>query len=294
MKLMGNYLRAHAVSALSREQWIIGYHQAPGAEDGDRPCLAPHRYKLLVPPHDRFWADPFPVRVDGRHFVFFEEFVEREGKAHICVMEMGSKGPIGDPMRALTCDYHLSYPFVFEHAGAHYMIPETASTGRIELWRATAFPTQWEFDRVLLEGTGHVDATLAQIDGRWWLFAAGGETGGDAWDDLYLYHAPDPLGPWTPHRRNPIVTDVRSARPAGKLFRVGESWYRPAQDGSISYGGAVTIQRILRIDETSYEERAVSRIDPRGRADLVGVHTVNAIAGLSVIDARRRRWIWAS
>jgi len=173
------------------------------------------------------------------------------------------------------------------------MIPETAAKGRVELWRAKILPGQWEFDRVLLN-TPHVDATLEFIDGRWWMFAAGTEAGGDAWDDLYLYHAAEPTGPWIAHPLNPVVTDVRSARPAGRLFRRGESWYRPAQDGSRSYGSAITIQKVVKLDDTCFEERAVTRLEPLWRSDLIGVHTINVSAGLTVLDARRRRWIWGS
>ena len=34
----------------------------------------------------------------------------------------------------------------------------------------------------------------------------------------HVFHADSPFGPFTPHRRNPVKSDVRSARPAGKLF----------------------------------------------------------------------------
>jgi hypothetical protein len=290
--LAARYLSSQIKSALTREQWVLGYHQGPSDSlSADQPCLAGHRFKLLIPPPDRFWADPFPIRVQGRDFVFFEEFVAREGKAHISVVEMGAQGPCGAPTRALTCDYHLSYPFVFAHHGSLYMIPETAARRRVELWRVKEFPDQWEFDRVLLDAP-LVDATLEFINGRWWMFAAGADAGIDEWDELYLYHASDPTGPWTPHPSNPVVTDVRSARPAGRLFRRGDSWYRPAQDGSRSYGGAITVQKVVTLDETSFEEHAVTRLDPLWQPNLVGIHTINATAGLTVIDARRRRWLW--
>lgn len=290
-RLTGRYIRGHARALIRREQWVLGYRiTAPGG--CGRPDLSPHRYTFLTPPNDRFWADPFPLRHRGRTYVFFEEFVAREGKAHICVMEVDHNGPVGEPRRVLACDYHVSYPFVFEYDGDVFMIPETVTNARVELWRATRFPDEWTLDRVLLDERPLVDATLAQIGDRWWMFAAGTEVGADALDDLYLYYAASPLGPWRPHRRNPVVTDVRSARPAGMLFEHGGRWYRPAQDGSRSYGSAISVQRIERLTQEEYIEVGVTRLDPRWRPDLVGLHTINAINGLSVLDARRTRTLW--
>jgi hypothetical protein len=77
--------------------------------------------------------------------------------------------------------------------------------------------------------------------------------------------------------------------PAGRMFFHGGSWYRPAQDGSQSYGYAVAIRRITRIDPDCYDEVSATRIDPTWDRRVVGVHTVNAIPGLTVIDARIRR-----
>jgi hypothetical protein len=50
----------------------------------------------------------------------------------------------------------------------------------------------------------------------------------------------------------------------------------------------MNIQRIRRLDESTYEEETVSRLLPEWAPGLTGVHTVNALGGLTVIDARRR------
>ena len=184
--------------------------------------------------------------------------------------------------------YHLSYPFVFSWRGSEFLLPETADVGRVELYRAVRFPFEWTLESMPMEGVPLADCTLAEIDGRWWMFANSAVPGGSFWDELYLFHSTSPLGPWTPHRRNPVVSDVRAARPAGGLFRRGDAWYRPSQDSSGGYGSAINLQRIVRLDEHEYEERAVTQLTPDWRPGLLGTHTVNALGGLSVIDARRR------
>jgi len=107
-----------------------------------------------------------------------------------------------------------------------------------------------------------------------------------AWDELHVFHADSPLGPWTPHPRNPVVSDVRRARPAGRLFRYNGAWYRPAQDCAAGYGAGLAIQRITRLDTERYEEAPVASLTPSWRSGLTGFHTVNAAGGLTVIDVR--------
>ena len=50
---------------------------------------------------------------------------------------------------------------------------------------------------------------------------------------------------WTPHPENPIVTDIRTARPGGKIFIQDGKIYRPSQDCSIRYGRALNMNQII-------------------------------------------------
>jgi hypothetical protein len=293
VRLTGRYLRQRSVAMMTTEQWYLAYRQAPDMGDhAPTPDLNPSRFHPLIPPTDRFWADPFPYRAEGKTWVFFEEFIHGSQRPHIAVMEFGPQGPNGPARPALAADTHLSYPFIFEFDGQTYMMPETANTGRVQLWRAEKLPSQWVPDRVLLEGLPLVDATMACVDGQWWLWASATTSLGISWDELHLYHAESPLGPWKAHPRNPVIVDVRNTRPAGRPFVHKGAWYRPAQDCSVSYGGAMVIQRIDRLDSREYHEHTVARLDPSWAKGLVGTHTINAAAGLTVIDVRRRHWRW--
>ncbi len=136
-------------------------------------------------------------------------------KAVISWVELNAEGRASQPQVALETDCHLSYPFVFQHAGAVYMIPETRQRGRIELWRADRFPDHWVFDRVLVDAIRAVDTTWLCHQGRYWLFA-GVAVDGATSDELHLFASDEPLGPWRPHRANPVATSIRGARPAGR------------------------------------------------------------------------------
>ena len=288
-RIAGHYVGQKLRRLYELDQWVLAYKLNKGSSTPDVPDPTLYRYRPIIPPKDRFWADPFPVVHEGRHFVFLEEFLYRTGKAHISVMELGPDGAWTTPVPVLERDYHLSYPFVFRWEGEWYLIPESGANRTVELYRAVEFPHRWVLDRVLLDGVHAVDATLTEIDGVWWMFVNVAVPGASTWDELHLYHAPTPLGPWTPHHRSPVKSDVRNARPAGRIFRHGGAWYRPAQDCSVRYGYSIVINRIERLTLEEYREVPVSTIYPRWLPNTVGTHTINAAGGLTVVDAWMKR-----
>src|SRR5207249_5024391 len=157
--------------------------------------------------------------------------------------------------------YHLSYPFVFQWDGDFFMMPETASRRQVELYRCVDFPARWKLERVVLRDLKALDPTPALLLGRWWLFANAPAYGAGSMDELHLFYSDSPLGPWTPHRDNPIKSDVRSARPAGRIFENHGEFYRPAQDCSTRYGSAVVINRILQLRSEEHTSELQSRFD---------------------------------
>ena len=112
------------------------------------------------------------------------------------------------------------------------------------------------------------------------------------WDELHLYYAESPLGPWKPHARNPVVSDVLSARPAGRLFWSNDVLYRPSQDSSLRYGYATTISKVANLSATTYTETEVLKILPDWDTDIIGIHTLNLTEEMTVIDCliKRRRF----
>jgi hypothetical protein len=281
LKLSGR-AAGRAVEKLSSfEQWILAYRF-----DQDE-------FKYLIPPAGRFWADPFQIKVDGRYYIFFEEYLHTAGRAHISVVEVDRNGIVNGPTEVLKLDCHLSYPFVFEWQGAVYMIPETGERNVVELYRAVSFPFEWKPEKILLEARSPLDTTLIEAEGMWWMFVNIQEEGVAVnWDEVHLYYAESPLGPWKPHARNPVVSDVHSARPAGRLFWSKDALYRPSQDSSLRYGYATTISKVTSLTPSTYIETEVLKIRPDWDKDIIGIHTVNLLDEMTVIDClmKRRRF----
>lgn len=275
---------------LGRPQWFIAFK----THAGDAPDTTFYRFRPLLPPADRFWADPFPIARNGRHYIFFEEFIRRNGRGHIAVMEINADGTVGAPRVVLERPYHLAYPHIFEWRGELFMVPDSSQARGVQLFRCTRFPGEWTLETVLLEDIPATDATLQQIDGVWWLFTTIADPPAENYETLHLFHAETPMGPWIPHQANPVKIDVRSARPAGRLFEHGAHWYRPAQDCSIRYGYGIQVNRIERLDRHDYREQVTATIGPGWYPGLVGTHTLNHCPGMTVIDGRRRmhrRWV---
>ena len=103
-------------------------------------------------------------------------------------------------------------------------------------------------------------------------------------DELALFSAESLDGAWTPHPRSPVVSDVRRARPAGRLFYESGKLIRPSQDCAKAYGYGLVFSEIVTLTETEYEEREVGRIDPDWLAGNQGTHTYTRSSRFEVID----------
>ena len=264
----------------SQPQWFLAIRQRTSEHNFDDPT----GYKLMLPPNDRFYADPFLFEKDGKTYLFLEDLRYSEGRALISCCELNPDGTHGPIVEVLRRPYHLSYPFLFEENGEIYMIPETKANRTVELYRATNFPNEWTLESVLLDNIYAADATIHQSDGKYWMFAGISNGRYSNCDELAIYFADALKGPWTPHPANPVVSDVRRARPAGALFRDQGRLIRPSQDCARAYGYAIVFSEVITLSETEYDERPIARLDPGWVKRNLGTHTYTRTGQFEVID----------
>ncbi len=237
----------------------------------------------------RYCADPFLIEQDGKTHLFFEDFDRALGRGRISHAVLGEEGMPGPVSPVLERPYHLSYPFVFRWRGQNWMVPETGANRAVELYRAESFPLRWSIHRTLLQGWKAVDATLHEDDaGRWWMFVHVSEDSRGA-GALFLFMADSPLGPWRPHPANPVQSDVRHARPGGRLFYSEGRLLRPAQDCSQRYGGALWLMEVTALTAASYGERPLRRLDPLPLPGNLCLHHRDATARFEFVDGMRLR-----
>ena len=267
------------------DQWFLLFD----IKDGISKSL--WRYKKILPPKDRFWADPHVITRDDKYFIFIEEYIYKKGKGHIALIEIDKQGNYQYKGKILEKSYHLSYPFVFEFNKNFYMLPESSSNKKIEIFKCIEFPNKWEFHGNLMSDIDAVDSTILFHNNKWWLFTGIKENDGASnSDELFLFYSQDPTSDqWIPHPQNPIISDVRRARPAGKIFSYQNKLYRPSQNGSYHYGYGININRIKKITEFEYEEEVENEILPKWDKQITRIHTFTYVDGLSVIDGKIRR-----
>lgn len=285
------YCQKKLAFQFSKRQWALFYQFS--AKQGATQSL--WRFKELKSPSDRFWADPFVVFTDNRYFIFFEELVFSENKGYLSVLELHKDGSYSKPIKILEQDTHLSWPHVFEFEGKWYMVPESSRKQHISLYRCSSFPEQWEFEKTLLSNITAVDPTIVFHDDRWWMFAVVREfKEGNLQNNLFLWYADNPVsGEWIPHVLNPIVSDVSSARSAGRLFTQGDALFRPSQNCSEGYGRSIKINRVDVLNVNEYRETCIEEIKPNWRGDIIATHSLSTSGELTMVDAQKSRSLFA-
>lgn len=234
------------------DAWLIGLVRSRSFEEIPQ-SLSPQPIftaQSLLPWNGYGAADPFAIWVDGKCYVFFEMLVRGQKNAVIAVASSCDLMQWQVDGIAIQEAYHLSYPFVFEHAGQRYMMPESKSQRRVDLYRAVDFPLRWEKVGPLIHGRV-MDASLIEHQGRYWMFAG--------WHSYWmrLFYANSPLGPWKSHWQ-PIARlySKRDVRPGGRPVKVGPSLIRFAQDNRKYYGHQLRAMQITKLNRLFFREQA--------------------------------------
>ena len=257
----------------------------------ENPSFEIKSFQKLIPPSDRFWADPFIIKENDNYFIFVEELFYKKRKGQISVIEMDSHGNHKDSIQILEKDFHLSYPCVFQSNGTYFMVPESGANKTIDLYECEIFPAKWKFKMTLMDDISAVDTTMFFYNNKWWLFTGLRENAGGYTDvELFLFYS-DTLftNIWKSHPLNPVVSDVTNARPAGKIFSQNNKLYRPSQDSTQYYGNKFSINEIICLNETDYKEKKISTVGPDWDNKVLATHTYNRIDQLSIIDAYYRK-----
>lgn len=285
--LLPRGLRTGVRRRLQRNDWFV----ACAFDSTDTTDLSTMQH--LAAPADRFWADPFPV-VDGDEgCIFVEEWPHDLGRGRLAALSCRRDGSWEHLGTVLQEPWHLSHPFVFRWDGETWMIPESSANRSLELYRCVEYPLRWERERAVMEDVLVSDATLHANDDGWWMFATVADADTTSHEELHLFHASSPIGPWTSHPANPVVSDPRRARPAGLLFVEDGQLIRPAQDCGIRYGRALVQQQVTALSATEYREHTIRTVEPSVLGQGVNrLHTLNRDDWLTVVDGHRDRWRW--
>ncbi len=248
-------------------------------------------YQRLLPPKDRFWADPFVIQEMGKTYIFIEELLYKEGIGKIAVIELNDDGTYKQPYSIIEKDYHLSYPYLFRDDNTLYLLPESMENGTIELYRCVEFPKVWKLEKILMKDIKALDTSILKHNNKYWMFTNIEHLNGhDMLNELHIFYADDLISDnWVAHPKNPITINQNYARPAGQFIHDEGRIFRPSQNCSKHYGYAITFMEILKLTEDDYQEVEVSQIFPDWNKDVFSTHTFNSAIGINIADAKIKR-----
>jgi hypothetical protein len=263
------------------QHWRIGARIGNKQPLGSGPHADVSGFRWLEAPKGHFWADPFAIEVNGESWAFFEDYSYRSSEGRICCAEIDRDGSFVSPIPCIEqAGHHYSYPCVFRCGTELFMVPESANSNSIDLYRCEEFPARWKKHASLLEGR-FVDTTIWQQNGLWWLMTTSAEPDSRA-GSLLLFYAESLSGEWQFHPANPVCTDIRRNRNAGQVFQAEGKWIRPSQSGCPTYGYSFSLNEITDLTPHSYVERPITSVEPWN--GLCGVHTYNRCGEIELID----------
>jgi hypothetical protein len=262
------------------EVWNIGVCDVPISAFVD-PKFTP-RPRWLQLPVGRYisLADPFPG--GDRNEVLCEYLNPwTTNRGTIVRVNLGEDS---EPVVVIHEPWHLSYPYT---CGPDACLVEAYRSGVLSLYGRSPGSQKWMKMATLLDFPA-VDPTIVRWNDRWWLFATlpQGKNMHAHNANLHVWHADEMFGPWRAHRRNPVKNDIATARPAGTPFVHDGKLYRPAQDCSRTYGGAINLMEVKTLSEDEFREDVARTILPVAPY-TDGVHTLSAFGDRTLIDGKR-------
>lgn len=283
-----NNFKKKAKEFFIREEWNIAIRPIGEKrlyqEDG---TIEPFK---VVSNSFRYWcADPFIITVGAEDYLFFEMFDRFKGKGVIGYRVIDKNGKIGKMQKAYESKHHLSFPFVFEHEGDYYMMPESSYDRNLMLLKAKHFPDQWEVVKTWFSGEKVCDSVMFEKDGDVFLLTQPIEYP-YTHAKLNLYQLVN--NNWVPCEGNPVVDNSSCARMAGAIVFHKNQRIRPAQNCRI-YGDSVYFGVINEVSHKGYSESEINKIESTSisvqgvKAEkFCGIHTYNSSNRYEVIDLK--------
>jgi hypothetical protein len=263
------------------ENWMIGWVDEPIA-NALRWKTCPKVNWIGARSKKRYFADPFawPGK-PGTVLCEEYDFALRLGRLKRLTLNGGriaSEAEVSLPLPG-----HLSFPYLFEHVGETYLIPESCHARKLAIFKYGN--EGFELFATPFEDIAAGDSVLFRHNGFFWI--AYTDTVLNPFDNLNLCYAESMAGPWKAHPGNPVKRGLTNSRCAGTLFTVKGELFRPAQDCTNTYGGAIRILRVTECTPEHFAEEEVNLILPHQGLNPHGFHTLSAWGNRCLVDGKR-------
>jgi len=247
-------------------------------------------FEYIEQPDNVARADPFIVEYANKIFIFFEEFLPGPGRlGYIKAGELDIKSKrIINSKVILKENYHLSYPFVFRYLDEWYLIPESSQNLTIDLYKFSEFPYKLKKIKTLMEGICAVDNTLFFKDSFAYLFTNVKNQSSFS-QNLSIFYSKSFLeSKFVEHNLNPVSTNKKFSRMAGRIFYVDNNIFRFGQDCKTSYGKTLHKLCIKKLNKVNFLEEYCEEI--KKPAGISFSHTYNRSENFEIIDVKKRNF----
>jgi hypothetical protein len=278
----GLWTLEQSLSLFCDHVWHVGILEAPLSTFNARTAPAQIEW---VPYHarDSYLADPFLLK-GGRRIEFLaEQFQGSTGRGRIVhiIYDRDTSELMLRP--AIEGPYHLSFPYVVHDENGLYCIPECAASRELCAYRHDPVTGDWIKASTLLSDFPGVDSIIFQVGTTYWLVSS--VPRGPRSADLRVFNSDSLLNGWREDPSSPVV-NVDFARSAGAPFLMNGVLFRFTQDSTRRYGHRIAIKDISSISMGSYTESTLCFFDASPSWPYnAGIHTVNHLDGITVIDA---------
>ena len=237
-----------------------------------------------------WFADPFILRMtDDEIVVLVEEFVYKLKRGVISQVRINRADySIKGVKRIINTGYHLSFPAYYRKNGKVFIYPEQGARGATWLYEYDE-DTYKAKELRIINPNDTVDTSILDLpNGEKVLTCTTCPDYNGSVLDIYPFYETDCSAALKPIMQ--IDLPHKTARNAGKFFRVGCNVYRPAQYSEHYYGEGTEIQKVI-FDGERIAFQPVRRIFSPSKEYPDAFHTFNVFENKwVVVDGRRRRF----
>lgn len=234
--------------------------------------------KIIKPPKNFFWADPFFFKYKNKEYVFYESYSYKRKKGEIACGQLKNNNIIKNKI-FLKKNYHLSYPFIYKINNKIFLIPETHQKKELQVYISVKFPFKWKLYSTAFKDISMVDTTIIKIKKNIWLFTNQVEKNiNDFNKKLYIYKINNlKLKKIISHSKNPVINSLSGGRNAGNIFKIGNKIIRPSQiNKNNKYGYGLKLSIIKKINLKDYKEKKINVLLPE-KNNISGIHHVSKV-----------------
>lgn len=224
------------IGSLSVDAWGLGFVRGEMQS-----VMESKRFEVdwVKMPKDRWFADPFVLDVtDNEILLLVEDYGYDIRKGVISLLHINRTSmEITARKVLLELPTHLSFPAIWRKDGHVYVYPESAASGRLDMYEYDAEKEELSFEKTICDDVVW-DSYITEAFSEPLLFTAAKN---DYQLDIYKWDKKKER--FVSYQQ--IPSDTKNLRMGGAVFEYKGEWYYPAQNCEKTYGGSLDIKRIV-------------------------------------------------